>query len=126
MQISIQDSDTKAVVVIYENGREFELLEPIQTTYRCDGKLRIVYVPRCFVTDFASVPRPLWAWIPPTGKYVVASVVHDWLYVAHITTRREADALFHALMLFLGVGPIRARLIYCAVRLGGRKYWSRF
>jgi len=33
-----------------------------------------------FVTDFASIPRPLWWLLPKWGKYGKAAVIHDYLY----------------------------------------------
>lgn len=40
----------------------------------------IVTVPAGFITDGASVPRCLWAAIPPFGRHFNAAVVHDALY----------------------------------------------
>jgi Protein of unknown function (DUF1353) len=39
-----------------------------------------IEVPVGFVTDFASIPRPLWAVIPPRGKYNRPAIIHDYLY----------------------------------------------
>lgn len=50
--------------------------------YRLLFDLRIssYKVPQGFVTDGASVPRPLWNLFPPVGRYLVAAIVHDyWL-----------------------------------------------
>lgn len=40
----------------------------------------VIIVPAGFVTDFASTPRALWSVLPPTGRYQLAAVVHDFLY----------------------------------------------
>jgi hypothetical protein len=39
-----------------------------------------IIVPRGFVTDLASIPRPLWSWLPPDGPWAKAAVIHDFLY----------------------------------------------
>jgi len=51
-------------------------------------------VPAGFVTDFASTPRALWSVIPPTGRYQLAAVVHDFLYWDQGCTREQADTVF--------------------------------
>ena len=33
-----------------------------------------------FMTDFASIPRPLWSILPQWGRYGNAAVVHDFGY----------------------------------------------
>ena len=40
-----------------------------------------IVVPKGFVTDFASIPQPLWALgLSPHGQYSRAAIVHDYLY----------------------------------------------
>ena len=39
-----------------------------------------IVVPRGFVTDLASIPRPFWSWLPPDGPWAKAAVIHDFLY----------------------------------------------
>ena len=81
-----------------------------------------------FVFDFASIPKILWPLVPPAGDghnlYGLAAVWHDWLYVhrqigGRAITRREADALFLEIMLYVGVRPLLARAMYPAVRVVG-------
>lgn len=36
-------------------------------------------VPLGFITDLASVPRVLWALLPPHGRYAKAAILHDYL-----------------------------------------------
>ena len=36
-----------------------------------------ISVPAGFPTDLASIPRPLWWILPPTGDYLPATIVHD-------------------------------------------------
>jgi hypothetical protein len=72
----------------------------------------VVNVPPGFVTDFASVPRPVWFWIAPWGRHGRAAIVHDFLYrngsVTDVAARQmrrpskaEADRIFRDAMAVL-------------------------
>jgi len=76
-----------------------------------------VCVPEGFVTDFASVPRPLWPIFPPTGIYDRAAVVHDYLCSQDTCGRFMADAVFREAMRELGVPWWRRVAMYWGVRL---------
>lgn len=82
-----------------------------------------IEVPAGFITDGASVPRLFWSLFSPTGSYLGAAVVHDWLYKAKVTTRKEADSIFLAAMKAAGVGFVTRSLVYSAVRAGGWSAW---
>lgn len=71
-----------------------------------------VTVPAGYLTDGASVPRPLWSVIPPWGAYGQAAVVHDLLceYLSIVDhgkptaiTRKRCDEIFDEAMIVLGV-----------------------
>lgn len=88
-----------------------------------------------FIFDWATTPRITWGFLPPSGlthqPYGIAALFHDWLYIHHAIagiaiTRREADAVFLEIMLYVGVAAWRARMMWLAVRLGGWWGWSRF
>jgi hypothetical protein len=81
---------------------------------------RVVEVPPGFVTDFASIPRPLWSLLPPTGTYGRAAVIHDFLYRAvGYCPRAAADRTLLEAMTVLGVARLTRWAIYGGVRLGG-------
>lgn len=99
-----------------------------------------IVVPAGFVTDLASIPRPVWSFYPPDGPWVKAAVVHDFLYdtqgdgrwgksqgVKRATpyTRREADDILLEGMIDRRIGPWERTVIWVAVRLGGRRGWTR-
>lgn len=99
-------------------------------------RLRVVVgIAPGFVTDFASIPRILWAVLPPSdGDYDAAAVVHDWLYtyaddltrrIGHAVSRADADAVLLEAMTALGVRPWKRRVIYAGVRIGGWLFWRR-
>lgn len=83
-----------------------------------------------FITDFASVPRVFWSWLPKAGEYSPAAVIHDWIYFWGVddagepVTRGEADAVFRRAMADLGVPWARRWAMWSAVRLGGRRIWN--
>jgi hypothetical protein len=43
-----------------------------------NGKL--VTLPKGFQTDFSSVPEFLWGILKPFGDFLIAPLVHDWMY----------------------------------------------
>lgn len=85
--------------------------------------LGTIVVPKGFVTDFASVPRPFWALIPTDGEYVTAAVVHDWLYWNQATTREVADQALKDCMVELGVTEPQLTTVYQGVNLFGGSAW---
>lgn len=75
-------------------------------------------VPKGFITDLASVPRVLWVFFPPYGKYTEAAVVHDYLYSKINDTginRELADKIFNHIMKELGVSFYKRNSMYRAV-----------
>ncbi len=109
-------------------------------TYQTGEDLNeLITVPAGFVTDLASVPRPMWSIYPPDGPWVKAAVIHDFLYdtgggglwngTAGITraqpyTRAQADHILREAMADRGIGPWERAVIWSAVRLGGARGWK--
>jgi len=90
-----------------------------------DDSEHLITVPIGFEFDFASVPWLFQRLIPKSGGlYDRASCLHDYLYVSHITTRKQADDLFLKAMLSDGVKKWRAYSMYWAVRVGGSSAWK--
>lgn len=92
---------------------------------QCNGEEHRVEVPADFVTDFASIPRILWAIAPRWGRYGWAAVIHDFLYWDQRMTRREADEVFLDAMKDSAVPVWRRTVIYRAVRVFGCFAWKR-
>ncbi len=92
------------------------------------GNKRYIYiVPVGFITDFASVPRPLWWFVSPTDKTVIrASLLHDYLYRTGSRSRKEADYLFYLKLLEDGTPKWKAWIMYQAVRLFGKRAWGKY
>lgn len=86
-----------------------------------------ITVPKGFITDGASVPRVFWILFPPQGKYTPAAIIHDYLYSKFNDTginRTLADKIFLFIMEELGVGFLRRKAMYRAVRSFGEPSWK--
>lgn len=59
------------------DGRTWTLLEDFHYNDPIHGW---IIVPKGTRTDLASIPRLLWALLPPFGKYAFGAVVHDFVY----------------------------------------------
>jgi hypothetical protein len=85
---------------------------------------------RGFWTDYASTPQILWSFgLPASGEYDAAAVTHDWLYLEHqigqrAIERSEADGIFFEALRAVGVGPVKAWLMWAAVRSCGWTKWG--
>lgn len=80
-------------------------------------------VPRGFVTDFASIPRPLWWLLPKWARYGNAAVVHDFNYWEQRKSRKAADRAMVEGMRDLGVGKLTRNSIYFFLRMFGGFAW---
>ena len=86
-------------------------------------------IPTGFTFDWASVPQAFWNIFPPLGRHSWAALVHDWLYRHHTfdgnsCTKDFADKAFLFIMKKFGVGFVRRRIMYCAVKFFGRSAWN--
>ena len=114
---------TKLVVSPMPDGRKWRLFRSFKYHIGSEYSNDCVQVPAGFVTDFASVPWPLWSFLPYWGKYGKAAVLHDYIYQTQSRTRKEADEIFHEAMLVSGTKPWKARVMYWGVRIFGFLAW---
>lgn len=91
--------------------------------YQANGG-EIITVPAGFETDLASIPRAFQILIPVNGKHRKPAVIHDYLYANRIGKRGRADSVFLEAMKSVGVSWWKRRLMYAAVRVGGRFFWK--
>lgn len=61
--------------LLFDNS--WELLENL-TIELSNGNA--VTIPKGFKTDFSSIPEPLWGIMKPFGDFLIAPIVHDWMY----------------------------------------------
>jgi len=85
-------------------------------------------IPSGTISDGASVPRFAWSLgiSPFDGDYFDAAVLHDFIYRDTETpfTRKQADRIFLAAMVWLGVGFWKRQTVFRAVRMFGGKPWN--
>ena len=90
-----------------------------------EGSEDTIEVPQGMWTNFASVPRAAWWFAAPWGKHGHAAVIHDAGYWMQLRGRREYDDIFLEGMGVLGVGRLKRRIMYLAVRWFGRPAWNK-
>ncbi len=117
-------SFTTPLELDYLDGRKWSLAREFDYVTNAGT---VVHVPEGFITDFASIPRALWAALPPTGRYGKAAVVHDYLYVTAGKgdgtlgfTKPQADSIFLEAMEVLGVPWLERHVMWLAVKAFGR------
>lgn len=83
-----------------------------------------VRVPKGFVTDLASIPRPFWSVLSPTAAYAYAAIIHDYLYWTQVCGRPTADEILRIGMEELRVASWKVYAIYNAVCIFGATAWQ--
>jgi hypothetical protein len=80
--------------------------------------------PRGATINGASIARFFWRVIggPYEGKYRLASVVHDWFCTSQTRPARAVHQMFYQACRAGGIGPIKAWLMWAAVRFFGPKW----
>lgn len=86
--------------------------------------LNTIMVPKHFVTDLASIPKPFYKYLPDDGPYTFPAIVHDWLYWHQAGTRDDADNILREGMNAFDVEPSKVDAIYTAVHHFGWLAWD--
>jgi len=125
---------TPLIVEHLADGKNFRVHEPFKFWFMWpleaapeDQQKVELEVHENFITDFASIPRPLWWLYNPTGPYGKAAVIHDYIYRNVFLlrpdgkryTKHEADLIFKIGMSVLPVSKLTNTLMYYAVDLCG-------
>lgn len=110
------------VVQPFVDAEYWVLRAPMQ--YEVGDSGQYIIVPRGFVTDFASTPPALRPLFPKLGRYIVAAIVHDYLYWNQTCTRQQADRIFEMAMEKAKVDSIRRNLMWVAVSGFGDQAWA--
>lgn len=84
-----------------------------------------IWIPRGYRFDGASIPQFLWGIIGSRFEpdRLLAALRHDWAYLTHCATRKQADALFRADLHAAGVAAWKREAMYSAVRAFGGGSW---
>ncbi len=75
-------------------------------------------VPQGFISDGATVPRILWPIFPPIGRYLKATLVHDY-YLTKGLNRKDCDDRFRECLVELEIESWRVNAMFYAVRAYG-------
>ena len=100
--------------------------------YQSDKMGITITVPAGMLTDFASIPRPVWDFLDPEDPEILyPSVVHDYLYTLKGTfpdgstfTREQADSVLREAMELQGASSLVRETVYQAVRAAGGQFWD--
>ena len=68
----------KLTVFIFE-VRKWEVVENWCYTYKSDKDVKFL-IPKGFIFDGASIPRPFWAILNPIGLLLIPGLLHDYAY----------------------------------------------
>ncbi len=95
--------------------------------YRVGNTRDSIVVPAGFVTDFASIPKELQSVFSALGPYLVAGIVHDYLYWEqgpNGCSRAEADGIFRLVMIENNASFFEYQAMYTVVNLAGLGSWN--
>lgn len=108
------------------NGRRIILLRDFVYVDVIDGTQITLIIPKGFVSDFNSTPRPLWIWFPP-WECPEAAVPHDWKYqYPGDDDRAFIDRMHRRLMELKGERKSKRVAAWLGIRAGGRRPWNRY
>lgn len=109
----------------FGDGTQWIVWEDMEFVVELNDKSRAsIVVPRGFVTDLASTPRSLWELYPPFGKYLSASILHDYLYWRQTCKREEADKIIYQAMRDAGVKQETQTAFFDALDKWGKKAYA--
>lgn len=112
--------DRQEFSVATTDGHMFRLLEPVTFT-RVDGTK--ILLPAGTESDGASVPRQLWASLPPFGDHWKSAFLHDAAYRLKtrpvIGSKQECDDLFAESLEACKVPDIERHILYQGVVIFG-------
>ncbi len=127
------------VLVWIFNIRKWELMEDWH--YQLDDDVLIV-VPKEFIFDGASIPRPLWALLSPVGLLMIPGLIHDYAYqhdkllqvddhgkkipYKEGSGRDFWDELFFKVSIEVNGLPVLSLIAWFALFIGGGAAWNRY
>ena len=108
--------------ILSKKGKKWKIFEQIDVPLS-DGS--ILKIPKGFETDLSSVPKFLWGILPPFGNFLLAAIVHDYLYVTKdIRGRKFADEQMLIISNKKNKNKVDNYFRFFAVRIFGWIYWN--
>lgn len=120
------------LVINHADGSQypFELADDFIFRWEHNGLLKgyenAIYeikVPKGYRTDFASIPRIFQGIFDAVNDIAPAAIAHDWCYSIELFERSICDQVLYDAMRANGIGYLRAKTIWSAVRAGGWTSW---
>jgi hypothetical protein len=117
------------------DGEKYRINNGFRFYLTHDEQGEFVDVPDGFVTNFASTPRLLWPFLPPTGGYAQIAVVHDKLFLAPVirtplsaraSNREEANEIFLDGSEVLGVSWFVRKLMFRMLQAFSGAAWDGY
>lgn len=107
----------------YREGRLYQLMKQFVYLSAIVGKIT---VPEGFLTDFHSIPRWLWAWLP-FDDWAEAATAHDFLCTMHASDVRpissvEAHNTHYECLRHIGAPEFRAQVMHHSLLVFGPKW----
>lgn len=68
----------RKVIAAKDRWKTYELINDIPIQLSNEKRITIE---KSFKWDLSSVPRIFWSILPPDGDFIIAALIHDWLYV---------------------------------------------
>jgi len=127
------------IILWLTKTRTWEITEDWKFGLQMDGQKTVTsfMIPKGFVFDGASVPKPLRSWLSPMGVLLSGGLVHDYVYkfeTLRLATKKPqaitkkdqkwADMLFRDICIDVNGFKIINYLAYYALRLGGWLAWN--
>ena len=92
----------------------------VHKAFTVHWRAKTLRVPKGLETDLASIPQFLQNVIPLVDNHLQAAIVHDMCYRSRVgVSKTDADNMFYDSMRSLGVGWLKAQMMYQAVRMFG-------
>ena len=120
-------SFTNALIAKKLKNRDWEVIESFSYDVGELGSGETITIPAGFVSDLASIPRPLWTVFPPDGSYSQAAVLHDWLCkkkgkVERNYNYKQVSKIFLESLNVLDVSLLTRQAMYYGVLLFGPRF----
>ena len=109
----------------YQKANVFGHIQLSEDWYFCIDT-RIIWIPKGYVCDGASIPRVFWSIVgsPFDPNNAVGAWAHDYLYLTHLTDKNTADEVAFQLWRQAGIRLLKARVMWFAVNKFGGFAWK--
>lgn len=104
------------------SGYDYHICEDMKV--KVDNQL--ITIPKGFITDLASIPRPLWPILAPQyAGFVYPAILHDFFYrCPENVTREYADDVLYYALKEEGVSTYTAMKFWLGVRTFGGEHFA--